>query len=113
MEKINNHNSESNCNSDTESVAGENDLLYEFIFGKSSHANKEASESANSNTYAAQKANNKHIKSSYKNGRQGKIKKTLQTIKKDTESPYRKVLVTTDLKSDSKLSKCSSVMILV
>lgn len=34
MEKFNNHNSESNCNSDTESLDGENDLLYEFIFGK-------------------------------------------------------------------------------
>jgi len=34
MEKFINHNSESNCNSDTESAAGENDLLYEFIFGK-------------------------------------------------------------------------------
>lgn len=36
----------------------------------------------------------------------GKLKKTLQgNIKKDLESPYRKVVVTTDLKSDSRISK--------
>jgi hypothetical protein len=41
MEKFNNENSESACNSDTESVAGENDLLYEFIFGKQNGADRE------------------------------------------------------------------------
>ena len=33
-----------------------------------------------------------------------KLKKSLNGHKKDTESPYRKFLVTTDLKSDPKLS---------
>jgi len=49
----------------------------------------------------------KHTKNTFKNGRlNGKVKKTLQGVKRDTESPYRKVKVTTDLRSDSKLSKC-------
>ncbi len=41
MEKFNNDQSESACNSDTESAAGENDLLYEFIFGQNKATDKD------------------------------------------------------------------------
>jgi hypothetical protein len=54
----------------------------------------------------------KHTKNTFKNGRLGgKVKKTLQGVKRDTESPYRKVRVTTDLRSDSKISKTSNYIV--
>ncbi|CDW74975.1 transcription factor yy2 [Stylonychia lemnae] len=104
MEKFNYHNSESNCNSDTESAAGENDLLYEFIFGKKNKADQENDYQGQAGSYMMSKTTLKHTKNTFKNGRSnGKLKKTLQGVKRDTESPYRKVRVTTDLRSDSKL----------
>ena len=106
MEKFNIHNSESICNSDTESADGENDLLYEFIFGPQKIKNTPDDILDEERQYFQSKAERKHAKSALKNGRlHGKIKKTLNGLKKDSESPYRKVVVTTDLKSDSKPRK--------
>lgn len=43
-----------------------------------------------------------------KNGRlNGKLKRVDTGLKKETESPFRKVVVTTDLRSDSRPSKTS------
>jgi len=42
MENFNNDASESSNDSDLESVAGENDLLYQFIFGKPNDPNPKA-----------------------------------------------------------------------
>ena len=78
MEKFNNHNSESFCNSDTESADGENDLLYEFIFGKKNKPNHENELSYGQSPYDARKSGSKQAKNAFKNGRlNAKIKKTL------------------------------------
>lgn len=54
MEKFNNNqNSESLCNSDTESASGENDLLYEFIFGKKNKADLENDTTRGTSPYVA------------------------------------------------------------
>lgn len=112
MEKFNNYNSESFCNSDTDSADGENDLLYEFIFGKKNKRNQENDAYHGASPYENKKSGNKQAKNAFKNGRMNaKMKKTLQGVKRDTESPYRKVVVTTDLKSNSKSSKYSHIMI--
>jgi hypothetical protein len=106
MENINIHTTESICNSDTESADGENDLLYEFIFGPSKVKNAGEDTENEERQYYLSKADRKHTKSTFKNGRlNGKIKRSLNGLKKDSESPYRKVVVTTDLKSDTKPSK--------
>lgn len=78
MEKFNNNYSESFCNSDTESADGENDLLYEFIFGKKNKANHENELSHTTSPYEGKKSGHKHAKNAFKNGRMNaKMKKTL------------------------------------
>jgi hypothetical protein len=78
MEKFNNHNSESNCDSDTESAAGENDLLYEFIFGQHKFPPAHSDPPMRQPPPTSHKSSLKHSKNTIKNGRlNGKLKKTL------------------------------------
>lgn len=78
MEKFNNYNSESFCNSDTDSANGENDLLYEFIFGKKNKGNRETNMSHWTSPYESKKGGQKQARNAFKNGRMNaKMKKTL------------------------------------
>ena len=69
MENFNNASSEKANDSDIESAAGENDLLYQFIFGKSDDSKPKLSLSNGHRAEAPKKASVKPLNSSFKNGK--------------------------------------------
>ena len=106
IEKINLHKSNSNCSSDTDSEEDENQFLLDFIFNKSKFENKNNLHSVRLDTEISTKDDHRNHRDGLKNGKlNGKQKKVLNGARRDAESQYRKVLVTTDLKSDSRASK--------
>lgn len=109
MEKLFQRKDDSFCDSDTDSAEGENDFLYELIFGQ---RNKEIADfqlSSNITPLEGKKSGSKANKNAFKNGRMStKLRKTLNNLKRETESPFRKVLITTDLKCTSRSSKSTT-----
>ena len=69
MENFNNASSEKANDSDIESAAGENDLLYQFIFGKSDESKPKPLLTNGHGAEASKKASVKPLNSSFKNGK--------------------------------------------
>lgn len=113
MEKFNLESDDcSSIMSDTDSFDQENSFLFNFIFENRQLGRDATREGGLLGAPNPAKEENKLnqpkecLKSAKSNGRS---KKPVNNPKKETESPYRKVLVTTDLRSDIRNSTCSSL----
>jgi hypothetical protein len=106
MEKFNVESDCSSIISDTDSFDQENSFLFNFIFENRQQGRDEGKDIMALGSLNLGKEENKLnpkecLKTAKPNGRS---KKQVTNPKKDTESPYRKVLVTTDLRSDMRSS---------
>ena len=107
MEKnFNTHEIDSNCSSDTDSQDDENYMLFNFLLDNCNKENGGTSLGKTSTELIKPIESKKKVKEASKSVKgNGKPKKIASAQRKDLESQYRKVLVTTDLKSDTKISK--------
>lgn len=112
MEILNYDNADSNSISEEESVDLENQFLFDFLFDKTKADNTSNRADPSYALLNLSKDDNRGLgREGQKNGRSqnGRFRKNGNTNKKDLESPYRKVIVTTDLKSNYKSSKFHSM----